>query len=133
MIAVLLSAAALAVQPVPRVILFVGNSFTFGALSDVMTYRKASVTDLNNDGIGGVPALFKRFADESSLHYAVSLETSPGKTLAWHLENKRAQIDRRWDAVVLQQYSTLDPDLPCLLYTSPSPRDRQKSRMPSSA
>ena len=24
-------------------------------------------------------------------------------------------------------------DSPCLLYTSPSPRDRQKSRMPSSA
>ena len=24
-------------------------------------------------------------------------------------------------------------DIPCLLYTSPSPRDRQKSRMPSSA
>ena len=24
-------------------------------------------------------------------------------------------------------------DRPCLLYTSPSPRDRQKSRMPSSA
>ena len=26
-----------------------------------------------------------------------------------------------------------DEVLPCLLYTSPSPRDRQKSRMPSSA
>ena len=26
-----------------------------------------------------------------------------------------------------------DPKLLCLLYTSPSPRDRQKSRMPSSA
>ena len=25
------------------------------------------------------------------------------------------------------------PYIPCLLYTSPSPRDRQKSRMPSSA
>ena len=25
------------------------------------------------------------------------------------------------------------PAIPCLLYTSPSPRDRQKSRMPSSA
>ena len=25
------------------------------------------------------------------------------------------------------------PPIPCLLYTSPSPRDRQKSRMPSSA
>ena len=27
----------------------------------------------------------------------------------------------------------LERDYPCLLYTSPSPRDRQKSRMPSSA
>ena len=27
----------------------------------------------------------------------------------------------------------LDSDTYCLLYTSPSPRDRQKSRMPSSA
>ena len=26
-----------------------------------------------------------------------------------------------------------DPEYTCLLYTSPSPRDRQKSRMPSSA
>ena len=26
-----------------------------------------------------------------------------------------------------------DRDMICLLYTSPSPRDRQKSRMPSSA
>ena len=31
--------------------------------------------------------------------------------------------------------TTTDPNTPntCLLYTSPSPRDRQKSRMPSSA
>ena len=27
----------------------------------------------------------------------------------------------------------IDNTFPCLLYTSPSPRDRQKSRMPSSA
>ena len=27
----------------------------------------------------------------------------------------------------------MDNSKPCLLYTSPSPRDRQKSRMPSSA
>ena len=32
----------------------------------------------------------------------------------------------------LQQTVTVE-DTPCLLYTSPSPRDRQKSRMPSSA
>ena len=32
-----------------------------------------------------------------------------------------------------QNYYNLVVDLDCLLYTSPSPRDRQKSRMPSSA
>ena len=31
------------------------------------------------------------------------------------------------------QYAMLRKDYDCLLYTSPSPRDRQKSRMPSSA
>ena len=103
--------AAAAAQP-PRSILFIGNSFTFGADSDAMTYRKDSVTDLNGDGMGGVPALFKRFADEAGLRYRVSLETAAGQTLGWHLANKRAVIDRRWDAVVLQQYSTLDPDKP---------------------
>jgi hypothetical protein len=95
-----------------RTILFVGNSFTFGAMSEVMTYRKDSVSDLNGDGMGGVPALFKRFADESGLNYKVSLETAAGQTLAWHLATRRAEIDRPWDAVVLQQYSTLDPDKP---------------------
>lgn len=106
-----LAAAALAAGQ-PRSILFVGNSFTFGAMSDAMTYRKDSVSDLNGDGMGGVPALFKRFTDESGLHYKVSLETAAGQTLAWHLANKRAVIDRPWDVVVLQQYSTLDPERP---------------------
>src|SRR5689334_2027527 len=106
-----LAAAAMGSQA-PRTILFVGNSFTFGALSEVMTYRANSVTDLNRDGFGGVPALFKRFADESGLRFEVSLETAAGQTLSWHLANKRAVIDRRWDAVVLQQYSTLDPEQP---------------------
>ena len=111
MIAAVLAAAAAAAEP-PRSILFVGNSFTFGANSDAMTYRKDSVSDLNGDGMGGVPALFKRFADEAGLRYRVSLETAAGQTLLWHLANKRAVIDKRWDAVVLQQYSTLDPDMP---------------------
>ena len=37
-----------------------------------------------------------------------------------------ADLERALDAVIFMIYS-------CLLYTSPSPRDRQKSRMPSSA
>jgi hypothetical protein len=93
-------------------ILFVGNSFTFGANSPVREWRPDSVTDLNREGIGGVPALFKRFAAESGLRYDVSLETSPGRTLQWHLDEKRTLLDRRWDTVVLQQYSTLDPERP---------------------
>lgn len=111
MIALALAAALSTAHP-PRTILFVGNSFTFGAMSDAMTYRKDSVHDLNGDGMGGVPALFKRFADEIGLRYEVSLETAAGQTLKWHLANKREVIDHRWDAVVLQQYSTLSPDRP---------------------
>jgi hypothetical protein len=107
-----LAAAALAATDAPRTILFIGNSFTFGALSDAMTYRTKSVRDLNGDGMGGVPALFKRFADEAGLRYSVSLETAAGQTLAWHLANRRAVIDRPWDVVILQQYSTLSPERP---------------------
>ena len=39
-----------------------------------------------------------------------------------------------WDGIGTQFYSPVQPsETTCLLYTSPSPRDRQKSRMPSSA
>ena len=37
------------------------------------------------------------------------------------------------DMVTLQVFSGTQGVSTCLLYTSPSPRDRQKSRMPSSA
>jgi hypothetical protein len=95
-----------------RTILFVGNSFTFGANSPVMRYHPERVADLNGEGIGGVPALFKTFADEAELDWTVSLEASPGKALSWHLANKRQAIDRPWDVVILQGYSTLDAELP---------------------
>jgi len=93
-------------------ILFVGNSFTFGALSPVWHYRAGSVTDLNNEGVGGVPALFKLFTTEAGLTYEVSLETSPGKDLQWHIDNRTPLLNRAWDHVVLQSYSTLDAKAP---------------------
>ena len=37
------------------------------------------------------------------------------------------------DKIQLVEYARSHEGRPCLLYTSPSPRDRQKSRMPSSA
>jgi len=99
-------------KPVAQTILFIGNSFTYGANAPVWKYRATSVTDLNHDGVGGVPALFKLFTEEAGLNYAVSLETAGGKSLKWHWDNKRAEIDRAWDHVVMQEYSTLDPDAP---------------------
>ena len=39
------------------------------------------------------------------------------------IENYRTVKQQTWDNVIT----------PCLLYTSPSPRDRTRSRMPSSA
>ena len=107
-----LTSLLLAAPASAKSILFVGNSFTFGALSPVMDWGAPSVTDLNHDGVGGVTALFKRFADESGLRYQVSLETAAGRSLRWHWENRRALLDRKWDDVVLQEYSTLDPDRP---------------------
>lgn len=91
-----------------KTILFVGNSFTQGAHSPVRAYRPDLVTDLNGDGIGGVPALFKTFTTEAGLDFTVSLETDGGKGLEYHYANKKQLIDRAWDMVVLQGLSTLD-------------------------
>ena len=69
-------------------ILFVGNSFTFGAESRVSTYRPETVTDLNHDGMGGIPALFKAFTSQAGFDYEVSLETVAGANLDFHYEAK---------------------------------------------
>ncbi len=96
-----------------RSILFVGNSFTFGSGSAVRFYRSDTVTDLNNEGIGGVPALFKSFAQQAGIDVDVALETRGGAGLDFHLENKLGVIGRRgWDTVVAHGYSTLDADKP---------------------
>ena len=105
--------ATLAQAQTPTSVLFVGNSFTFGSGSAVRFYRAGTVTDLNSEGIGGVPALFKSFADQAGLHYDVYLETRGGSGLDFHLENKLGVIGRRpWDTVVMHGQSTLDFDHP---------------------
>ena len=94
-------------------VLFIGNSFTFGAGSSVHFYRADTVTDLNDEGIGGVPALFKSFTTQAGLPYDVSLETHPGVGLDYHLASKRDVIGRRpWDVVVMHGFSTLDAAKP---------------------
>ena len=57
--------------------------------------------------------------------------TSGDVLIAGEPVNEKEPMDRDI-AMVFQNYA-LYPHMSCLLYTSPSPRDRQKSRMPSSA
>ena len=94
-------------------VLFIGNSFTYGYGSATKHYRADSVIDLNNEGIGGVPALFKSFTEQADLNYDVYIETRGGSALDFHLENKLDLIGSQpWDQVVMHGYSTLDSNKP---------------------
>ncbi|MFZ9746442.1 MAG: PEP-CTERM sorting domain-containing protein [Opitutaceae bacterium] len=95
----------------PRV-LFIGNSFLFGSGSPVRGYRAHTVNDLNQAGLGGVPALFQAFAEQAGLAYDVSLETASGMGLDFHLREKADLIGRPWDLVILQSHSLLDRERP---------------------
>ena len=110
--ALALTAAATAASAANETVLFVGNSFTYGANSAVWKWRAKTVTDLNAGGVGGVPALFKAFTEEAGLHYDVSLETVGGQGLDYHLANKKPVLDKAWDHVVMHGYSTLDANNP---------------------
>jgi hypothetical protein len=117
---ILVAASVLSLFAVPawsRTVLFMGNSFTFGANSPVKFYQSDTVTDLNPKDasgrtIGGVPALFKQMTKEAGLDYTVSLETDPGKGLDYHWDNKMPLLDKAWDDVILQSFSTLDEAKP---------------------
>ncbi|MBN9544075.1 MAG: PEP-CTERM sorting domain-containing protein [Alphaproteobacteria bacterium] len=109
--------AALTCSAEADTILFVGNSFTYGELASAKFYHAREVHDLNppnerNQTIGGVPAIFKEFTKEANLSYDVSLETVGGKGLDFHYTEKLPLLDKPWDAVVLQSYSTLDENNP---------------------
>ena len=116
LIALVLALTAVApphAAPAPTRLLFIGNSFTFGELSPVHFWRNDSVTDLNHEGIGGMPALFKALTTEAGLDYTVSLETQPGVGIDWHLANKLDVVTAQpFDAVVMHGYSTLDANKP---------------------
>ena len=106
-------AALVAAPPaLAETILFVGNSFTYGGHSAAWRYRADTVHDLNGDGVGGVPALFKLFTVQAGLDYDVSLETQGGKDLKFHYTERRDRLDRAWDHVVLQELSTLNRKKP---------------------
>ena len=67
------------------------------------------------------------------LHFAAEIilqlmvhNFSGSEKIGAHISPNKARLDFKWPGNVSQTF-------PCLLYTSPSPRDRTRSRMPSSA
>jgi hypothetical protein len=135
-VAALLLMLGVSGQGAPTSILFIGNSFLFGSGSAVRFWRANTVTDLNNEGIGGVPALFKSFTQQAGLDYDVALETRGGVGLDFHLANKLDVVGRRaYDVVVMHGYSTLDADKPRdpakLVATSKQMADVLRGKNPS--
>jgi hypothetical protein len=113
LVAVLMLAMAGPVVAAGKTVLFIGNSFLFGSGSAVRFYRANTVTDLNNEGIGGVPALFKSFTQQAGLDFDVSLETRGGSGLDFHLAEKMGVITSKpWDTVVMHGFSLLDAQKP---------------------
>src|SRR6186713_1067229 len=78
------AAACVPVGICAETVLFVGNSLIYGARSPVKRYGADTVTDLNDAGFGGVPALFKAFTRQVGLDYEVSLEAAGGTGLDFH-------------------------------------------------
>ena len=82
--------------------------------------------------IDGAIALFnqKGYAAVTLFELAKELNMSRGN-LTYHFKDKDILLStiaqQMWDQIEQERSKT------CLLYTSPSPRDRTRSRMPSSA
>src|SRR5665213_3762644 len=89
-------------------------------------------------GVEGIALVFKGAAQGGERPLAVHAASFPDcGCAAWVHETPRNGWIYKWATFRCGLGGDLflfrHPLLPCLLYTSPSPRDRQKSRMPSSA
>ena len=74
--------------------------------------------------------IFKRRVSESGHLFEVRKRQEYTKPTTIRRKQKQQAIRENQRNVILQK---IDDGNTCLLYTSPSPRDRTRSRMPSSA
>ena len=91
--------------------IFVRNSGTEDKISVNLRGSKSDASNLREMGLEAIKILFTTLKNREHHFYKQELYVL-------------SQIASQ---------SLKEKDLSCLLYTSPSPRDRQKSRMPSSA
>ena len=93
-----------------------------------------------NDGTFGVTGDCKQFSS-NEIEKLEKHELNKIDVLHWRnskinfdsLNELVVSLEKNTNNELLNTASTLHQHINCLLYTSPSPRDRQKSRMPSSA
>ena len=111
---------------------------TMVCVSDASSYRAdAFIYDADQDRLGcqdSFKALGMWFSSRPDVSAQVEAVQRGVRSRLWTLRNlKNSGFSE--DELVRVYKTIIRPvaDYACLLYTSPSPRDRQKSRMPSSA
>ena len=101
-----------------------------GANNITVTYRGGALNTLDltatvfNAGSVGDPSVVSLAADNTGIYWP------DASTMAVTVAGANRAL---FNATATSTSSTTGAITTCLLYTSPSPRDRQKSRMPSSA
>ena len=97
--------------------------------------RISTRTNLENNN--KINAIVKEILQEVKISGDIAVEKYTKKFDGFYLDPMQVsadQIKNAWDEIENNLKCALEmAHKSCLLYTSPSPRDRQKSRMPSSA
>ena len=115
----------------PLVVQYIGN----------LKEEKLKKYEVTYDGhVAELGKIRERALKKGAWSAAVNAETNRGKAAGLYIDRKIIKTGKLEDLTeleleakmkqILDDYSQI---IDCLLYTSPSPRDRQKSRMPSSA
>ena len=118
----------------------VGSSYTLGDREDRVLTIDAGNVKITSISVPEkhVTLTTKRWARFMSILEEVNYQTRPVAYRAHISELYYVPVTSGYGSVDIRQFYVLyglasENVRPCLLYTSPSPRDRQKSRMPSSA
>ena len=84
-----------------------------------------------------IPLISKQDIKNPNRHITPIIQSEAGCGKTSILNMLKEDLGDGYDYIYVDcpvmDYSDVQMTIPCLLYTSPSPRDRQKSRMPSSA
>ena len=108
-------------------------------LNDGRPQQPGRLNDLRHIIYKGADAPWRRSRPNLGLMMKEGLlkENIDGEALEWAHRRMTARAEQRKILMVISDGAPVDDSTlsvnPCLLYTSPSPRDRTRSRMPSSA